>query len=237
MRIKIIPNPKKRWSVQISHQVRTLLSKLGHETVEKDAEATICIGGDGSILYANHMRMLEGKILGIGSRSSYICQLGKGDWRKKLRKLLERNSTEKIMTLQSGAGRRMIKALNDFVIHTPDYRVITIYLTVNGKEHSFEGDGIIVSSALGSASYAYSAGGRKLSPAAKKAIIVPICPYKRAFRPVILEPGRKVGIRCDRESAFIVDGMFVRHLKKNEKITIQANGFLRFFSGVGKRGF
>ncbi|MFH1393335.1 MAG: hypothetical protein ABII71_06345 [Candidatus Micrarchaeota archaeon] len=237
MRIKIIPNPKKSWAQRISHQVRALLQKKGHELAEENPDATICIGGDGTILYASHMGMVEGAILGIGSKSSYICQLKDKDWKKELPKALRNHRTENLMTLEAKAGRRKLSALNDIVVHTPDYRVLTIYLSIAGKEYSFEGDGVIVSSAVGSASYAYSAGGKKLRPAARKITVVPICPYKRAFKPIVLGPDGKVRIRCDRESAFIVDGMFIRHLRKNEKITVTGNGFLKFFTGVGKHGF
>ncbi|HID72663.1 TPA: NAD(+)/NADH kinase [Candidatus Micrarchaeota archaeon] len=236
MRIKIIPNPKKRWAQRISHQVRSLLLKHGHSLTEKNPDTTICIGGDGTILYANHMGMLEGSVLGIGGKASFICQIKNSSWRKELLDSLRKHRTEKLMTLEARAGKRYA-ALNDFVVHTPDYRVVTIHLSIGGEEYSFEGDGVIVSSAVGSASYAYSAGGRKLRPAAKKITVVPICPYKRAFRPMVIEPDEKVRIRCDRESAFIVDGMFIRHLKKNERITVTGNGFLKFFTGVGKHGF
>lgn len=236
MRIKLIPNPKKRWAVQLAHRVRSLLSRHGHELVERKADATICIGGDGTILYANQMGLLEGRILGIGGQNSYICQLGRNSWKKGLLPLLAGSGAEKLMLLGANAGKKY-RAINDFVVHTPDYRVITIMLTINGREYSFEGDGIIVSTALGSAGYAYSAGGKKLRPTAGRVVIVPICPYKRAFRPMLVSPGQKLGIRCDRESAFIVDGMFLRHLKKNERVTISGDGMLAFFAGVGSNGF
>jgi len=237
MRIKIISNPKKGWAKRLSHQVRSLLEKHGYELTEKDPDATLCIGGDGTILYANHMGMIEGAVLGIGGKTSFVCQIRNSSWKKELLSILSKNKTENLMMLEAGTGAKKLRALNDFVIHTPDYRVVTIYLKINGKEHSFEGDGVIISSAVGSAGYAYSAGGKKLKPTAKKIAVVPICPYKRAFKPIVLEPGTKVRIRCDRESAFILDGMFIRHLKKNERITITGNGFMEFFSGVGKHGF
>jgi len=217
--------------------VRSLLEKNGYETIDRDPDATICIGGDGTILYASHLGMIEGAVLGIGGKTSFICQIRNGSWKKELLSSLNLKKTENLMMLEARVGRKKFSALNDFVIHTPDYRVVTIYLTINGKEHPFEGDGIIVSSAVGSASYAYSAGGKKLKPNARLLSVVPICPYKRAIRPMVLKPDAKIKIRCDRESAFILDGMFIRHLKKNETVTVTSSGFMKFFLGVGKHGF
>lgn len=237
MRIKIITNPKKKWAQKISSQLRSLLTKAGHEIDDENIDATICIGGDGTVLYANHTGLLDGKILGIGGGKSYICQLGNKGWKNKLLKKLKNNRTENLMTIKARAGSKTLNAINDFVIHTPDYRVVTITLKIDGKTYSFEGDGIIVSTALGSAAYAYSAGGKKLKPASKKLSIVPICPYLREFKPIVLEQDKKITISCDRESALVVDGIFVRHLRKNEKVSISQDRFLKFFTGVGKHGF
>lgn len=234
MRIKIITNPRKRWAQRISSQLRKFLPKAGHVLDDEKVDASICIGGDGTILYANHMGLLEGKILGIGGKTSYICQLRNSNWKEEILQILEKNRTEKLMGLKARVSHRTIGAINDFVIHTPDYRVLTLSLYIDGKRNSFEGDGIIVSTALGSAAYAYSAGGKKLMPASKKITIVPICPYLRKFKPIVLDQDSRITISCDRESALVVDGIFVRHLRKNERVEITRQGFLRFFPGVGR---
>jgi NAD+ kinase len=235
MRIKIIHNPKKEWAKELSTKLQAFL-KDEHEIVENKPDYTICIGGDGTILYANHSGMLEGKLIGIGGRSSYICQLSRDHWRDEIKKTLE-SVTEKIMLLEGVVRGKKFRAINDFVIHAPDYRVIDIDLKVNKETYSYRGDGIIISSSVGSTGYAYSAGGQTLAPAEKKMQVVPICPYRRKIDSMILDKDAKIEISADREAALIVDGIFTRHLKDNEKITISSDGFLEFASGVGKHGF
>ncbi len=235
MRIKVVHNPKKDWAKKISLELQSFLADK-HEIVPDNPDATICIGGDGTILYANHSGMLEGKLIGIGGSSSYICQISSDHWKDEINKALA-SGTEKIMTLQALATGKKFNAINDFVVHAPDYRVIQIDLTANHKSYSYRGDGVIVSSSVGSTGYAYSAGGDILAPTEKKIQLVPICPYRRKMEPLILDEDAKIEISPHSEAALIVDGIFVRHLKRNEKITISSDGFLEFAPGVGKYGF
>lgn len=233
MELKIIPNPRKPWARKLANDVRAFLGKE-HRFMRKGADATICIGGDGTILYANHKKSLEGAVLGMGSEKSYVCQLERYSWKKKIRKLLESKKKVKIMTLDAQIGNKKFNALNDFVIHATSYRVVEMDVRAGARHSSFEGDGMIVSTPLGSAAYAYSAGGKKLKPTARKIELVPICAYKRAFRPAILAAGANVSIKAGDNCAFITDGVFVRNLNKGEIVRIKRGRDIVFFEGVGR---
>ncbi len=236
MRIKIIANPKKPWAVALARELLQFLKDAGHHAVRKGAEATICIGGDGTILYANHKGRLEGTILGIGGDKSYICQIHNSDWKEKALKALA-GGTQRIMTLECAIGGERSVALNDVVIHATHYRVAEMDLSVSGagpeSKTQFEGDGMIVSTPMGSTGYAFSAGGEKLRPSERKISLVPICPYKRAFSPHILPEEGKVEITVGNDCAFITDGIFVRRLKKGETACVKRGPDMVFFEGVG----
>ena len=231
MKVKIIHNPLKKWTKRTSSEVKELL-KGSHKIVEKGADATICVGGDGTIFYANHQKRLEGVILGIGSKSSYICQLRQDNWRTKLLKKLKESKTDNIPILEYHIGRKKGTAVNDAVVHTKDYRVIGISVEADGKKSSFDGDGLIVSSGIGASCYAYSAGGKMNPPRSQKIQAVPIAPYRRKFKPMVLRSSF-IKIKAGRDSAFIIDGIYVKELKKGETVRIKRNGHLRFFKGVG----
>jgi NAD+ kinase len=233
MKIKLIFNPKKPWAKKLAKDIASFLEKKGRRIVRNGADATVCIGGDGTVLYNNHMRRLQGPVIGIGTKNSYICQLNRSSWRKPLLKLLEKGKKVIIMTLMARVGRKNFNALNDFVIHVKDYRVMEMDVRVAGKRNSFYGDGIIISSALGSAAYAYSAGGARLRPTERKISIVPICPYRRAFSPVVLAEKGRASVRVNSDCAFIIDGVFVRHLKKGERVHVERGKEVEFFEGVG----
>ena len=234
MRIKILANPKKQWTKELARKLKDHLSP--HLVVRSNADVTICVGGDGTILYNSHKGRLDGPIIGIGTNSSYICQLHRDEW-KKVTKILE-NKKEKVPMLQCKLGKKKYNVLNDVVIHASHYRVAEMTVKANGQTTSFEGDGMIVSTALGSAAYAYSAGGKMLKPTDRRISLVPICPYRRAFSPMLLDEDEKISITVGDDCAFILDGIFVRGLKKGEKVTVTSGPELTFFKGIGrKEGF
>jgi NAD+ kinase len=236
MKLKLIPNPKKPWARELARSLSPFLKAAGHVIVKKGAEATICIGGDGTILYASHKGRIEGTILGIGSDKSYICQLHRNEWKRVL-PVLE-GGVVRLMSLQCTLGQRKFMALNDFVVHATHYRVAEMEVSVGsrgrGKTASFEGDGVIVSSPLGSAAYAYSAGGARLAPSERMISVVPICPYKRAFPPSTIPSDGRVVITVGSDCAFITDGVFVRSLRRGEAVSVIKGPDVPFFRGVGR---
>ncbi|MBU0532256.1 NAD(+)/NADH kinase [Candidatus Micrarchaeota archaeon] len=232
MKIKLIPNPKKSWAVALSKELADFLTEHNYSVVNKGADTTICIGGDGTILYSNHEHFLEGPVLGIGSETSYICQITLHTWKKELLNILKNKKTVKIMTIKTIINGRTITAINDFVLHSSDYRVVKINVNFSNTTHTFSGDGIILSSAIGTAGYAYSAGGKMLKPEERKISVVPICPYRRTFLPTVLDENAAIGITINRDCAFIVDGIFVQNLK-GETISIKKGEDITFFEGVG----
>lgn len=233
MKFKIIANPKKEWASELVKEVEALLKESGHAVTEKNADVTICIGGDGTILYSNHKKILEGPVIAIGTETSYICQLKRKTWKEELPKLLETGNKITVMTLIAKVGDEEFSAINDFVVHAKDYRVLEITVDDSEKTQSFHGDGLIVSSALGSAGYAYSAGGDKLDPKERKISIVPICPYKRTFLPVSFDENKRIKVHFSKDCAFITDGIFLKNLKKDENVLIEKGNDITFFEGVG----
>lgn len=235
MKIKIIANPKKFWALELAKKLAPTLLGAGHRIVRRGAEATICVGGDGTILYANHRKRIEGTVLGIGGEKSYICQLRKGEEGSVLEALSK--PSEGIMTLDCLIGQNRFIALNDVVVHATHYRVAEMDVRLETgdrmQDTAFEGDGMIASTALGSAAYAYSAGGQMLRPPERKISLVPICPYKRAFAPQVLPEDSRIRITAGSDCAFITDGIFVRRLKKGEAVEVRKGPDMEFFGGVG----
>jgi len=237
MKIRIIANPLKEWAKEISDKLRKILRAAGYSVVNGKADITICVGGDGTILYAGYKGWLSGKILGIGSKRSYICQLHKSNWEKKLFEVLD-GETDDVFTLEyeiRGKNSKIVsgRAINDIVIHSNDYRVLGITAFINNKKNYFYSDGVIVSSAIGSTGYAYSAGGKRLKHTSRLMQFVPIAPYRRKFSPITLRPTDRLKIKADRTCAFILDGIYIKELKPNETVIIKQGRALKFFKGVG----
>jgi len=79
-------------------------------------------------------------------------------------------------------------ALNDCVITSgPPYRMIEIGLRLGGVEGPIlHGDGVVVSTPIGSTGYSVSAGGPIVSPDLDSLAITPIAAHSLSFRPIVV---------------------------------------------------
>ena len=219
MRIKIRPNNRKPWALRLRQELSEFLRQNGHRIVARGADATICIGGDGTIYYAAFRNAIEGRLIGIGSKTSFVCQLREDNWKGRILPLLRQGSLR--LTLQGHWHGTTRRALADFVIHSQDYRVVWVLVEVNGRVHRFEGDGVIVATATGSSGYAYSAGGPRLRPHSSDVLVVPICPYRRTMKPLRLRTFRKpIRIWSDKDTMLILDGRVLGPLPKGKRLVI-----------------
>ncbi len=227
-RIRILPNYRKEWAQVLAKKVAHNLQSHGFLVAHRNVDATICIGGDGTIFYANHQKRIQGAVLGIGSKTSALCQLRKDNWKKGIISILADGRTEKRLTLTVEVGKKQFSVLNDVVLHTHDYRVITVSMRMNGSSYLFEGDGIITATPMGSTAYAYSAGGKILKTSARKIQVVPICPYKRTIQPIIMGENTGITVSADRSSDLIIDGIYIKRLKPKTTVSIKQGEDIRF---------
>lgn len=227
-KIKILPNRNKPWASALAKNIRSFLQKHSFKIVSRNEDLAICIGGDGTILYASHKRKLHGAVFGIGSKTSYICELRRDNWEGRILKLLRSGIYDNRVVLNAVLGKNKYDSMNDVVAHSNDFRVITIYLDIDGKKYQFEGDGVILSTPMGSSAYAYSAGGKIINPSARELEIVPICPYKRTIKPFIIRPTAKISVRCDRSWTLIIDGVKIRKVAHKEKLYVASKKGIKF---------
>ncbi len=150
----------------------------------------------------------------------------------------------------SGNGEGSLKysgrALNDCVITAgPPYRLITLSLNFDGTPGpTFHGDGIIVSTPMGSTAYNLSAGGPILSPTVEALAITPICAQSLSFRPVVVGASSIIEITLLRVNdadgkgkatgqgtTLVLDGQVQMPLHLNDRIVVttygQSIGFVR----------
>src|SRR5207302_2033065 len=89
-------------------------------------------------------------------------------------------------------------------------RMLDLELEVDGVAVSrFGGDGLIVSSPIGSTAHNLSAGGPILAQELSAFVITPICPHTLTYRPVVESGERIFSIRLGRgaeQALVVVDG-------------------------------
>ncbi len=222
----VIANPKKPWAIRLRPAVVSYLESKGIavESNGSPSDLAVMIGGDGTILY--NKRHYGKIIFGIGSETSFICQGLRHSWKKSLARFLSHPRVSERFSLSPVLnGKRLPVALNDVAIKTRDHRIIRVKLAVNGRRFDFLADGIIFSTPTGSGAYAYSAGGREMPYESQDYQIVAIAPYRRAFKPMVVNGKTRsscsITSECDVD--VIVDGQTVIHAKNGMRLRVAKN--------------
>lgn len=134
-------------------------------------------------------------------------------------------------------------ALNDAVVTAgPPYRMISIRIRIDGHDGpTVSGDGLIVSTAIGSTAYNASAGGPIMSPDVPALVMTAIAPHTLSFRPVVVNlsstieleiieandgdplPGDTAQQAAARGTALVLDGQVPTPLRTGDRITIRSH--------------
>ncbi len=228
MKIKIILNNKKEWTSGIAEVISSKLESLGHRIVQKNADITITLGGDGTLLY--NLDSVEGMVLPIGTSKSGFC-IPFSDAMKNLESILNSPPVDAI-TLEAHIGKKRIgRAVNDIVFHTTDYRLHEFRLKTENSQFEFKGDGLIMATPLGSSSYNRSVGGAVIDRNLNAISVSAIAPYT-TFYPKVMSAGDEYVVSSDSEMAVITDGWNIS--KTSEEVSVNSGDPIRIL--VPKRG-
>jgi NAD+ kinase len=122
-------------------------------------------------------------------------------------------------------------ALNDAVVTAgPPYRMITICLRIDDQDGpAATGDGLIVSTAVGSTAYNVSAGGPILHPVVDAMVITPIAAHSLSFRPIVVPAGAEIELIAEDVNddgrgggtTLVLDGQNSARLSRGDRIVIR----------------
>merc|ERR1711991_971673 len=118
------------------------------------------------------------------------------------------------------------QAINEISIHRSNSsKILTLEIYIdNFLITKFRGDGLIVSTPIGSTAYNLSAGGSLIAPNNSVFIITPICPFSLSFRPLIISDESIIKIKIVKSDTNVQvegDGNFIKNLNKGEDIIIK----------------
>lgn len=250
----IITNPLKDKDFKITDSICRYLREQGRECaadrdftdseepdkaadIPEDCDCVLVLGGDGTLIRAAREVVRKGlPLLGINLGTlGFLTETDTANATEVLERLMkEEYEIEERMMLY---GRMLSKggevsgnlALNDIVIsRSGSLRVVNFKIYVNGEYlHSYNADGVIVSTPTGSTGYSLSAGGPVVEPSASMIILTPICPHSLNTRSIILSskdqveieigPGRK---REKEEAAAVFDGDIEVLMETGDRILI-----------------
>ncbi len=193
------------------------------------ADLALVLGGDGSIIRAaRQLGYRQVPVLGVNlGKLGFLADLDPDQFRDCFPHIVAGGycvsrhlMLECVVTETPGAGQTYL-CLNEVVVHAgPPFQLIDLDLEVNGEVVSrFSGDGLILSTPVGSTGHSLSAGGPILGQELAAFVITPICPHTLTNRAVVDSADKTYTIVVRRASAgttLILDGqdnlpMTVRH--------------------------
>ena len=197
------------------------------------ADLALVLGGDGAILRAaRQMGYRQVPVLGVNlGRLGFLADLDpeqvrccfpqvvSGDFRVTRHLMFE-------CVVEGDGEPRTCLGLNEAYLHTvPPFHMIELDLQVDGEAVAkFHGDGLILSTPVGSTGHSLSVGGPILGQELEAFVITPVCPHAISYRPVVDSADKVYTIALGKESegaALIVDGQEVIPLTPRHRVTIR----------------
>ncbi|HCT45515.1 MAG TPA: NAD(+) kinase, partial [Phycisphaerales bacterium] len=214
--VVLITNRNKPKAMEALQEVRTLIEQYGHLLCElhsddedglpdpKEVDLVVALGGDGTILSAARKCLtLDAPLLGVNTgKVGFMAGFELDRFRQNAQKLLSSGELHVqpftplhgVVRDAKGQPRFSGFALNEFVVSAgPPFRMITLDISVDKQVGpKVSGDGLIVSTPLGSTAYNVSAGGPIVAPNVDAMIVTPIAAHSLSFRPIVIRSSAQV---------------------------------------------
>jgi NAD+ kinase len=209
-----------RWGVEVKRYTEPTGEKQGNE----DLDLIFVLGGDGTMLRASRMypgHTLLGVNLGtVGFMSGMRSEDLESGVDKVLNSGLHIQEYRMLEVRTKDAART---AVNDAVLLKKRlHQIVSVEVTVNGEDLvSYQCDGLVAATPLGSTAYALSAGGPLISGDVACFVLVPIAPHSLVSRPLVLGADQVVELRVtEREALLSLDGNEPEEVPEGERLSV-----------------
>ncbi|TYB30825.1 MAG: NAD(+)/NADH kinase [Candidatus Mcinerneyibacterium aminivorans] len=228
MKVFLSINPKKRNKHRKSiNRIRKWIDDNLNVVKDPDkADVIISMGGDGTLLYSITKYMNGYKYFGINlGHLGFLTSAVNTDCETVLKKIFIDGDyeEEKIFYLKYSYKNKKIKsAINDIVLKGGEIQEIInldIYVN-NSKIYRHTGDGVIVSTPIGSTAYNLSINGPILHPSIKAFILNNIAAHSLNIRPLVLHENDSVLIKPLKEVSLIADGNLIERINSEIEISL-----------------
>jgi NAD+ kinase len=242
MRFFILGNANKPGVREEAERLRPLFESVGEVVVfdldqstdlaKNSADIAVVLGGDGAILRAaRQMGYQQVPVLGINLGKlgflaeftavdipEYLSQLKTGDYRVTSHMMLE-------CELKQGGASQSFLVLNEIVVAAgPPFRMLEIALEIDGVEVlRFAGDGLILSTPIGSTAHNLAAGGPILGQELPAFVVTPLAAHTLAGRPLVESSEKLYRIRLSQPQGawLVVDGQDQMPLTGDEVLEVR----------------
>jgi len=240
------PNSKELRDVYLSikekfeqHGIKTIIEKISGEmigiddgelleTLAKECDFLVTIGGDGTLISVARRSIKFSKpILGINLGTlGFLTSVLPEELDDFLNNFLSDNyAIDSRMMIKATINKNKTIAFNDIVLKSKSVvHMVNIEAFVDGKKfNSYYGDGLVVSTPTGSTAYNLSSGGPVVYPLTDAFIVTPISAHSLTQRPLVLPADFEIELKTPDENGamVLIDGQDIYELKKDESVKIK----------------
>jgi len=218
------------------------------------ADLALVLGGDGAILaVARRMGDNAVPILGVKfGKLGFLTELREDEIEDALDRWLEGRlpppRPRMRVRCEIRRGGRPARgapghhwALNEIVLERYGPRTVIIHLNVDGRyATTYRGDGLIVSTPVGSTAHSLAAGGPLVDPSLEGFVLTPMCPHSLANRPLVLPPGSAIELELEAggpTALCVADGQQILEVRAGDRVAIRRARKPALLQGTGRRGF
>ncbi|XP_064460622.1 NAD kinase-like isoform X1 [Ornithodoros turicata] len=214
----------------------------GRDELTDRIDFIICLGGDGTLLYASSLfQQSVPPVMAFHMGSlGFLTPFEFENFQEKITNVLEGHAA---LTLRSRLKCTIYRkecdtndntlchnsgclVLNEVVVDRgPSPYLSNIDLYLDGKHiTTVQGDGLIVSTPTGSTAYAVAAGASMIHPSVPAIMVTPICPHSLSFRSIVVPAGVELKIMVSPEARSSVwasfDGRMRQELHHGECLKV-----------------
>jgi NAD+ kinase len=201
--------------------------------VFKKSHLIISLGGDGTLLGVCRKVDPNIPVFGVNlGRLGFITEFSKADFYEKLNVVfsgkftIRKQQLFKVSIFKKDKEIAKKHFLNDIVFNKKAIaRMLTISVSSDSEHiYNLSGDGLIISSTVGSTAYSLAAGGAIVHPSVNAILLTPICPHSLTHRPLVVSDQSKLTVQLvdnDKDAVITVDGQIVLEFDKGHEVKVE----------------
>jgi NAD+ kinase len=243
MRVLILGNERKPRVAIEANRLREAVLACGGEIVGFDlrqeynltgikADIAIVLGGDGAILRAARQMGYEQRpVLGVNlGKLGFLADLTPNDAILVMPQVFtgDYRLTRHVMyecVVESPTGSQCVLGLNEVSVHCgPPFHIVELELEIDGQTAmDYSGDGLIISTPIGSTAHSLAAGGPILGQELPVFVITPVNPHSLTSRPLVDSAEKTYTIRVNSDSAvwLSADGQSLAQLNSSQRVMVR----------------
>lgn len=212
----------------------------------------VSLGGDGTLIGLSRQgNKNTPPIFGVNmGHLGFITEFSKSELYDELEVALKGKSSLikthlfKVEVTDRKGKKKKYFFVNDVVFNQSNIsRLVTVRVKANDEPvYTLSGDGLIVSSPIGSTAYSLAAGGPIIHPEVKSLVMTPICPHSLNHRPLVLPASTDIEVRPGGKEDHInltLDGQEAISLMPSDIVNIQISPskYVHFIKNPNKTYF